>query len=101
VHQKNLVSESVQVDIVFQSLNDVGEIRCQRMNKAFKPVKRANLNTGVPTREKALNVGTGNEVGRAAVTATIPSAQIAYQLYRLAIDCCRLYVRVQRSGILA
>ena len=52
------------------------------MNKASKPVKRANLNTSVLTGETALSVGTGDEGGRAAVTATIPSAQIAYQIYQ-------------------
>ena len=74
------------------------------MNKASKPVKRANLNTSAPTREKALNVGTGNEGGRAAVTATIPSAQIAYQIYRLTVNCCRLHpenIAFRHPGMMA
>jgi hypothetical protein len=60
----------------------VYEIRWLHMTKVSKQGKLTNPNTDAGTPETASNVGTGYEVGRAAVTATTMSAQTTHRICR-------------------
>jgi hypothetical protein len=64
----------------------VGEIRWLHMTKVSKQGKLTNPNTDAHTPETASNVGTGYEVGRAAVTAITMLAQTTHRICRPKVE---------------
>jgi hypothetical protein len=64
----------------------VGEIRWLHMTKVSKQGKLTNPNTDAHTPETASNVGTGYEVGRAAVTAITMLAQTTHRICRAKVE---------------